>query len=85
MIPVFVFMLLMDSNGLIIDPMTLITFITIWLFGYTVLHYVIDDAKANKMQINLIVDQLLHLLQILVLWLTLSAMYLGRVVEHLGR
>lgn len=30
----------------------------------TIVHAVVDDLKANKMKINLIQDQLLHLLQI---------------------
>ena len=33
-----------------------------------VLHCVIDDLKANKLKINLIVDQLLHLAQIVITW-----------------
>ena len=32
-------------------------------------HAAIDDAKANKMQINLIQDQICHLIQILMTWL----------------
>lgn len=32
-------------------------------------HVAIDDAKANKMQINLIQDQTCHLIQILMTWL----------------
>ena len=37
----------------------------------TIVHYIVDDLKANKMKINLIQDQLLHLGQIL---LTLGIM-----------
>ena len=32
----------------------------------TIIHAVVDDLKANKMKINLIQDQLLHLVQIVV-------------------
>ena len=32
-------------------------------------HAAIDDAKANKMQINLIQDQTFHVIQILMTWL----------------
>lgn len=32
-------------------------------------HAVVDDVKANKLQINLIQDQTLHMVQILVTWL----------------
>lgn len=31
-------------------------------------HMVVDDAKANKKQINLVQDQLIHLGQIIVTW-----------------
>lgn len=34
-------------------------------------HALIDDMKANKHQINLIVDQSVHLLQIVLTWLIL--------------
>ena len=33
-----------------------------------ILHYIIDDLKANKLKINLITDQLLHLIQIVLTW-----------------
>lgn len=32
----------------------------------TVIHSVVDDAKANKLSINLIVDQSIHLVQIII-------------------
>ena len=32
------------------------------------IHSIVDDAKANKMKINLIADQCIHLAQILVTW-----------------
>lgn len=39
------------------------------LFGINlILHVFIDDLKANKFKINLIQDQLLHLVQIVVTW-----------------
>ena len=31
----------------------------------TIIHYIVDDLKANKKKISLIVDQLIHLIQIL--------------------
>lgn len=34
-------------------------------------HAAIDDAKANKFQINLIQDQICHLIQILMTWFVL--------------
>lgn len=40
--------------------------ITAVAFGNTAIHAIIDHAKANKFKINLIVDQLLHLAQILI-------------------
>jgi hypothetical protein len=37
----------------------------------TILHIQIDDMKANRKQINLVQDQLLHLLQIVLTWLVI--------------
>lgn len=34
----------------------------------TVIHCVIDDLKANKHKINLIIDQSIHIIQILITW-----------------
>lgn len=34
-----------------------------------VVHAIVDDLKANKKKINLIIDQSIHLVQILVTWL----------------
>jgi hypothetical protein len=38
----------------------------------TVIHAIIDDLKANKLKINLDVDQCLHWLQIVITWIVLS-------------
>lgn len=32
------------------------------------IHYTVDDLKANKFKINLITDQILHICQIIFLW-----------------
>lgn len=37
----------------------------------TVLHAYVDDAKANKYAINLIVDQICHLIQITITWIAI--------------
>jgi hypothetical protein len=34
----------------------------------TIIHYIVDDLKANKLKINLIADQSIHLFQILISW-----------------
>ena len=34
----------------------------------TIVHAVVDDAKANRFKINLIQDQLIHIAQIAVMW-----------------
>ena len=36
-----------------------------------IIHAVIDDLKANKLKINLVQDQLIHLAQIVVTWLVI--------------
>ena len=43
-----------------------------WAIGYVVnmiIHAVVDDLKANKFKINLVIDQSIHLVQIIVTWL----------------
>ena len=32
----------------------------------TIIHYIVDDAKANQLRLNLIQDQLLHFIQIII-------------------
>lgn len=39
----------------------------------TVIHAFVDDLKANKFKINLVEDQLAHLLQIICTWIILIA------------
>lgn len=41
-----------------------------WLFFVVnlVIHFVVDDLKANRKKINLIQDQMIHLAQIVVTW-----------------
>lgn len=36
-----------------------------------VIHAIVDDLKANKKKINLIIDQLIHFAQIILTWLLL--------------
>lgn len=36
-----------------------------------IIHAIVDDLKANKLKINLVQDQLIHLMQIVVTWLIL--------------
>lgn len=43
-----------------------------WCLMYvlnTVVHAIVDDLKANKMKINLVVDQSIHVAQICITWL----------------
>lgn len=60
MIPILVFIVLNDMNiGML--------FIVACLINMGV-HVIVDDLKANKRKINLIQDQIIHLLQILIIW-----------------
>lgn len=34
-----------------------------------IIHAIVDDLKANKLKINLIQDQLIHIIQIIITWL----------------
>lgn len=58
----------------------LIPILVLYFFNYSVgfllfsivinliIHGIIDDLKANKMKINLIKDQIIHLIQIIIIW-----------------
>lgn len=43
-----------------------------WIFAYIgnmIIHAFVDDLKANKFKINLIIDQSIHIMQIIITWL----------------
>ena len=43
-----------------------------WIIIYianTIIHAFVDDLKANKLKINLVIDQSVHLIQIITTWL----------------
>lgn len=40
-----------------------------------IIHAVIDDLKANKFKINLIIDQCIHFIQIFITWLIFVLFY----------
>ena len=44
-----------------------INFVIITIIVNTIIHLIVDDLKANKKKINLVVDQLIHIGQ---LWIT---------------
>ena len=39
----------------------------------TIIHGIVDDLKANKCKINLIMDQSIHIIQIVITWVLLVA------------
>ena len=45
----------------------LITFIVLFVINWTI-HIITDNAKANLLKINLIQDQLIHIMQIVFTW-----------------
>lgn len=61
MLPIIVYILIYNLNIHVI-------LIVIYIIN-TVIHSIVDDLKANKLKINLIVDQSIHLMQILLTWL----------------
>ena len=42
------------------------------VIGHAALHAIVDDEKANRGRINLIVDQTIHFLQIIFSWILLT-------------
>ena len=51
-----------------------------WLYlAYPInltIHAIVDDLKANKLKINLIVDQSIHILQIIIIWIMFAVCYM---------
>lgn len=45
--------------------------ITVAIILNTIIHGIVDDLKANKHKINLIVDQFIHIVQIVITWVLL--------------
>lgn len=40
-----------------------------------IIHAIVDDLKANKLKINLIIDQSIHFIQIIITWITFILIY----------
>ena len=54
------------------SPMNIIAFSILFIFNWF-LHSCIDHAKANEKSINLITDQIIHVIQVICTWLLLIA------------
>jgi len=70
-IPIFAFLLkIFNDIGFQslsnIYLIVLLAFMIMWITLNTFCHYFIDDLKANKYSINLVIDQSLHMVQIVV-------------------
>jgi hypothetical protein len=50
-----------------------IKWIVVAIILNTIIHGIVDDLKANKGKINLIVDQSIHIVQIIITWVLLVA------------
>ena len=62
----FMIMIVPVAKGIYTDTLNslhVIVFITNW-----VVHALVDDLKANKFKINLLQDQVTHIVQILITW-----------------
>lgn len=62
MLPIIIYIL---ANGIDLKEWIVIPY-----FVNMAIHCVVDDLKANKKKINLIQDQLIHMLQIILTWAT---------------
>ena len=62
-LPLLVFYILTDNHDLAVGILYLVT-----LIGNGLIHSYIDDIKANKLKINLVVDQIFHIIQIILLY-----------------
>lgn len=45
----------------------------IWIINL-IIHMIVDDLKANKLKINLIIDQIIHIIQIVIAFVILVLM-----------
>lgn len=48
---------------------------TFLFFGNLVIHFIVDDLKANRHKLNLIQDQCIHIIQIIITWYIMIIMY----------
>lgn len=42
---------------------------------HTIIHAFVDNLKANKLKINLVQDQIIHIVQIFIIWITYAIMF----------
>lgn len=61
-IPLVVWMILKNIN------ISTISFVAIFIVNWFI-HGFVDDLKANKLKINLVCDQVIHIIQIIITWL----------------
>lgn len=54
-------------------------FIIVWLVNFSV-HFIVDDAKANKHSINLVTDQFCHLIQIFLTFIVFCFLDLYNII-----
>lgn len=66
-IPTMYFLVMTDFE---LELAPFVCILVIFIFNLVV-HFVVDDAKANKYKINLVVDQFIHFLQILLTWIAM--------------
>lgn len=61
-LPVLVYALLTQVLSSIIIPYFILLGVNV------IIHCVVDNLKANKLKINLLTDQIIHLIQVLISW-----------------
>lgn len=71
MLPQFFYIWYLPLTEESVDVMSIIIGLIIVL--NSIIHYLIDDAKTNKLTIDLYTDQFLHLFQILFSWILTNA------------
>lgn len=50
-----------------------ISWFTVWIINLSI-HMIVDDFKANKLKINLVTDQIIHMIQIIIAFVILVLM-----------
>lgn len=69
-VPVFVYLF---YYGLATNPVLYACCVAVLVHG--IIHSSIDNLKANKRSTNLIIDQAMHMIQILYIWIPIALMH----------
>ncbi len=53
------------------QSVNIVTYIIVFVIN-TIIHSVVDDLKCNRFKINLLIDQGIHIIQVIVTWIYIN-------------